>query len=133
MPDHRPILIVDDSDDDVVLLKRAFRLCKIEHPLKNFATAEQALAYLQEAGDDLPEAIFLDLRLPDMDGFGFLREIKQHMRWRIIPVITLSGSMNPKDSARSRELGAMSFLEKPVDVAELCKIIDAVARYWLPQ
>jgi CheY-like chemotaxis protein len=74
----------------------------------------------------LPDYIFVDLNMPRMGGMQFLKEIKQHDTLKNIPVIIYSTSSNPADIAKTKELGAVSFITKPSRSSELCKLLQSI-------
>ncbi len=122
------ILLVEDSDDDATLVMRAFRKGRVLNPIHLLRTGQDAIAYLSGLGEysDLrryprPALVLLDLSLPEMSGFEVLRWIRQESNAHDLRVIVLSGSVNPDDARLAYELGADSFLIKPL---ELDKALD---------
>lgn len=112
------ILLVEDHPDDEFLTLHAFR----KHDITNVSVmreVKQAFDYLLEdgrdQGDQLPDLIILDLRLPKIDGFEFLETIRSDHRTRHIPVVILSSSRQEKDLERCQQLGVEAFITKPLD------------------
>jgi len=122
VPETRPILLVEDREDDVFLVRRAFEKAYLLNPLQVVRNGEEAVAYLKgegtyanRAGYPLPSLILLDLKLPGMDGFDVLRWIRQEPNFGSLPVIVLTSSEQIRDVNRAYQLGANSFLVKPTD------------------
>src|SRR5688500_16081311 len=106
------LFLVDDDVDDHVIFKSA--LAKVDEGLAllTATTGYEALIVLSTA-NTLPDYIFVDLNMPRMGGMQFLKEIKQTDTLKDIPVIIYTTSSNPSDIAKTRELGAVSFVTKP--------------------
>jgi two-component system response regulator len=132
------ILLVEDNDDDVALTLRAFQKSKIANSVVVARDGVEALDYLFGTGTHqgrdtslLPAIILLDLKLPRIDGLEVLRRIKQDSTLKLIRTIILTSSNEGPDVHTSYELGACSYIRKPVDFD---KFVDAVATlgiYWL--
>jgi two-component system response regulator len=134
---RRPILIVEDDAVDREMIGLAFRRAHVENPVITMANGEDALSYLRAQGlfqdrveADLPAVIVLDLVMPQMDGFEFLRIIKSEPKFASIPVVVLTTSQYDQDLSRSYGLGASSCLTKPSDFEQLVEIAANVNRYW---
>lgn len=121
-PEHRIILLVDDQEPDVVLIKRAFKKSGLDYPVLSVPGGLEALAYLN--GDPpyqdrtrypLPLLVLLDVRMPLMDGFEVLRWIRHNPVLAALPVIMLTGSDEHGQEKKAHELGATSFFVKSVD------------------
>ena len=121
-PEHRVILLVDDQEPDVVLIKRALRKSGLDYPVLSVSDGLEALAYLN--GDPpyqdrtrypLPLLVLLDVRMPLMDGFEVLTWVRQNPVLAALPVVMLTGSEEQGQAKRARELGAISFLVKSFD------------------
>ena len=108
------ILLVDDDEDDRKLFFEATREFHEGIHCVAAADAKQALLYLNDLEQTLPDFIFLDLRMPGMSGEQCLIEIKKDPRLNSIPVIVYTTSQNEKESARLKKLGAAHFMSKPV-------------------
>ena len=135
---NRPILLVEDNDDDVRLTKRALKKNNITNQLIVVGDGIAALDYLRDAaepGDDqarvLPAVILLDLKLPKMDGMEVLRQIREDPRLRRQPVVVLTTSKEDQDILRSYDLGANSYICKPVDFEQFSAAINHLGLYWL--
>ena len=134
----RIILLVEDNPDDVALTRRAFERSRVANELVVAEDGQQALDYLfgtgTHAGRDTsiqPEVVLLDLDLPLLDGLGVLRRIRADERTRRLPVVMLTSSNEEVDRWRSYDLGANSFVRKPVDFAEFLEAARQLGVYWL--
>lgn len=134
---RRPILVVEDDPVDQELIGLAFQRAAVENPIVTVGNGQEALNYLQaqskfqwRRGGDLPAVIILDLDMPQMDGFEFLRRVKAEPPWASIPVVVLTTSQYDGDLTQSYALGASSCLTKPGDFEELVMIASDVDRYW---
>ncbi len=132
------ILVVEDQDDDVFLLRRAFKKARVPAQLRIVNDGECAIRYLN--GDPpyenrrlfpLPELILLDLKLPRKDGIEVLNWIRQQSNYKHIPVIILSSSDVPGDVFRAYESGANSFLVKPFATEQWLEMVKTLGKYWL--
>ena len=108
------ILLIDDDEDDRKLFFEA--TAEYDDTIKYVAAADtrEALLYLNDAGNALPDFIFLDLRMPGLSGEQCLVEIKKNPRLAAIPVIIYTTSRDEKESVRLKRLGAAHFMSKPV-------------------
>ena len=134
----RIILLVEDNPDDVELTLRAFEKSNIVNDIIVARDGEEALDYLfatgRHAGRDplpLPEVVLLDLKLPKIDGLDVLRRMRADERTRRLPVVILTSSNEEQDVLRSYDLGANSFVQKPVDFAEFIEAARQLGLYWL--
>lgn len=126
-----PILLVEDSDDDYKFTMRAFEKAKLANPITRAVDGEEAISYLDNVeGPKFPSLILLDLNLPKIDGFKVLEHIKKSESLRKIPVIVLTTSDRPEDVSRCYELGANSYVVKPVDIAGLLEAVQRIKNYW---
>jgi two-component system response regulator len=127
----RRILLVEDTPDDVELTKRAFARSGLPHQIDVAQDGMLALDYLFAANAVLPDVVLLDLKLPRLDGVGVLRRIRADERTRRLPVIILTSSKEERDLASTYDLGANSFVRKPVDFAEFTEAARQIGVYWL--
>ena len=129
------ILVVEDNPDDRALLARAFRKAGIAMPLRFAMDGDEAVAYLDRALGEAPEAgpavVLLDLKLPRRSGFEVLEWIKAHPVLRRVPVIILTSSRENVDLRRAYDLGANSYLVKPARSDELLRMVEQIHAYWL--
>jgi len=134
----KPILLVEDNDDDVQLARRALLKNNITNSLVVVGDGIAALEYLraqlaqaEPAAPGLPAVILLDLKLPRLGGIEVLREIRSDPRLRRQPVVILTTSTEEQDIIRSYDLGANSYIRKPVDFEQFSAAISQLGLYWL--
>lgn len=129
----RPILLVEDNEDDVRLTRRALKKANIANDLAVVGDGLAALAYLRASAAQgrLPAIVLLDLKLPRLDGLGVLRELRTDPQLRCQPVIVLTTSQEQQDIIQSYELGANSYVRKPVDFEQFASAIQQLGLYWL--
>jgi len=135
--DRHVILLIEDSNEDYYATKRAFQKSGVANNLYRCADGVEALDYLYHrnqyadpATSPRPNIILLDLNLPKKDGRDVLKEIKKDKELQIIPVVVLTTSLDEKDIEYCYQIGANSYIQKPVD---LDRFVEAVARlkdYW---
>ena len=130
----QPILIVEDDPVDQEMIVLAFKRALVENPVITVGNGQEALELLDSRSkrrvSDLPAVIILDLNMPQMDGFEFLRRVKAEERFAAIPVVVLTTSQFERDLTQSYALGASSCLIKPADFEQLVKIAAEVDQYW---
>lgn len=134
------ILLVEDEKDDVFLIKRALKKADVENNIEVLKNGESALSYLRENiegkkkdKDVLPTLILLDLKLPKRSGLDVLKEIQNEPEFKMIkgvPIIILTSSKESSDIARAYELGANSYLIKPVSTEKMAEMFMALKSYW---
>jgi two-component system response regulator len=132
----KSILLVEDNPDDVQLTIRALQKNNISNQLKVVHDGVAALHYLLKAasGEDasgLPTIILLDLQLPRMDGLELLRNIRANEQLKRLPVVILTSSKEDKDIIRSYNLGANSYIRKPVEFEQFNEAVRQLGLYWL--
>lgn len=133
---NRPtILLVEDSEDDVELAAYAFKRSRLTPTLVTQSTGEAALDYLKRIGggdSPRPDLVLMDLQLPGMSGLEVLRRMRaDEPGIRRLPVVMLTTSDDPRDIAASYDLGANSYIRKPLDLADFSTVIDRLGEYWL--
>jgi CheY-like chemotaxis protein len=138
MSDQALFLVVEDNEDHVLLIRRAFAKSKVVNPLQVVRRGEDAIAYLEGTGRfsnraefPLPSVILLDLKLTGLDGFEVLRWIRQQPSLRAVRVVVLTSSNEIRDVNLAYQLGANSFLVKPVDFEDFVRVTQALQGYWL--
>jgi CheY-like chemotaxis protein len=131
----RPILVVDDNDDDIVLALRALREHDAGHEIALARDGVSASDFLfgttEMDARPLPVVVLLDLNLPRVSGFEVLQRIRANERTRFLPVVVLTSSRDEEDIVSSYSLGANSYIRKPVDYEEFRQAIAALGDYWL--
>jgi two-component system response regulator len=136
---HRALLLVEDNPRDVELTMRALRKTDFADTLVLAEDGVEALKYLfGEDGDgggcppeQLPAAVLLDLKLPKVDGHQVLRRIRTEEKTRLLPVVVLTSSSEDKDILASYDLGANSYVRKPVKFADFSEAVRQLGLYWL--
>ena len=130
------ILIVDDNPGDVFLTKRALFGLKANNPLYDVPSGKELIAYLQGNGVyqdrtayPYPILLLLDIRMPGMDGFDVLLWLRNNPPHSYIPVVVLAGAGDTYQVKRSYELGARSFLTKPVSKVDLENLMEDFLRW----
>ena len=121
-PRSTKILVVEDDADDSFMLMRQLEKAQIDDQVTVIENGQRALAFLEEA-NEMPLAMFLDLRLPGLSGLDLLEKMKKDPRFESIPVIIMTGSTNPNDVAECKRLGATAFLEKPIALTDFIKTV----------
>jgi CheY-like chemotaxis protein len=132
MTDNRPILLVEDNPMDVDLTRRAFAKRNIVNPLEVARDGEEALAWFHglAEGDPLPVVILLDLKLPRVSGLEVLRQLKAHARFARVPVVVLTTSREDADVQAAYDLGANSYIVKPVEFEKFIDVAAQIDLYW---
>jgi len=132
------ILLVEDNLDDIILTRRALKKAGLRANLLVVEDGELALDYVAGAGayrdrdrHPWPTLVLLDLKLPKKPGLEVLRWVRAQPHMHDLPVVVLTSSRQLEDIDRAYELGANSYLEKPVDFESLKKLVSALHLYWL--
>jgi two-component system response regulator len=136
--DNKVILLVEDNEDDRALILRAMKKNNIFNEVVVAGDGAEALDYLfgtgKYAGRDTgqaPQVVLLDLMLPKIDGFEVLRRLRADPRTKLLPVVILTSSNEEKDRFHGYDLGANSFVRKPVDFTEFIEAVRQLGLYWL--
>jgi CheY-like chemotaxis protein len=132
------ILVVEDNPTDVMLIRRAFAKAKIGNPLQVVGHGDAAVDYLAGSGAyvdraqfPLPALILLDLKLPRRSGLEVLQWLRDQDLLRRIPAVVLTSSSQSRDVNRAYDLGANSYLVKPVEFDDLKEMLAKVNVYWI--
>ena len=121
------ILVVDDSPDDIRLIRDAFSLWKGSRHVQVFLNGAEVLNHFQNHSQaSLPDLILLDWNLPGVNGEQVLEYAKQDKRLRKVPVVIFTSSSAPADRLRATELGAARFVTKPLDIDEFFNVITGL-------
>jgi CheY-like chemotaxis protein len=132
------ILLVEDNPSDIGLTKRAFEKSRISNELVVAQDGQEALDYLfgvdespGKSANALPALILLDLKLPRVDGLQVLRRIRGDERTKRVPVVILTSSKEEQDRGECYDLGANSYIRKPVDFVQFAEAVQQLGLYWL--
>jgi two-component system response regulator len=132
------ILLVEDNPNDAELTLRAFKKRNLANKVVVVEDGQEALdflfargAYAGRAGAGLPRVVLLDVRLPKVNGFEVLREIRADSRTRTIPVVIVTSSHQDPDIQTAYTLGANSYVVKPVNFDAFTEAMSSVGFYWL--
>ncbi len=131
----RPVLLVEDDPNDILLIRRAFQKTSMAAPLQVVHDGDAAVAYLEGQGAyadrgryPLPILMLLDLKLPRRSGVEVLTWMREHEGLEALPVVALSSSGEPVDILRAYELGARSFYVKPTSFTDLLGLVKVLQR-----
>jgi two-component system response regulator len=132
------ILLVEDNEDDMDLALHALRREKLANSIFVARDGEEALDFLfcrggfaQRSFDHPPKLVLLDLKLPKVDGMEVLKQVKSDPRTRTIPVVIMTSSKEERDLVAGYNLGANSYIQKPVDFEQFRETVKSVGLYWL--
>ena len=131
----RPVLLIEDNPMDIDLTIEAFKDNKVANQVIVCRDGAEALAFISAHShqDDLhlPSLVLLDLHLPKVNGIEVLRRVQQDPVWNKIPIVVLSISKTPSDISAAYELGANSYIVKPIDLPAFNEVIKQINIYWL--
>jgi CheY-like chemotaxis protein len=133
----RTILLVEDNDDDVFAMKRALKGARIQNPLQLVTDGKETVLYLSGAEPyadrtkyPLPFLLFLDLKLPYIDGLDVLSWIRNQRSLDSMAVVVLTGSAHSRDERAAQNLGAISYLVKPPTPQSLLDVLETLKSQW---
>lgn len=136
--EEKLILLVEDNPDDELLMLRALKKNRIENRVVIARDGVEALNYLFSTGEHERnnsaaslQLILLDLKLPKINGLEVLKRLRADQRTKYIPVVVLTSSTEERDMISSYDLGANSFVRKPVDFNEFVEAANQLGMYWL--
>jgi len=134
---ERTILIVDDSSEDVNLIRLAFQKSGFNNPIQAVGNSDAALEFLKGDGDysdrakfPFPRLIILDHRMPG-DALEVIRWVRRRRDLEVLPVVVFSGSANPNYEKEAYEAGANAYHIKPQDFGEFVAVIKRIGEFWL--
>lgn len=130
MKAQRPILLVEDDEVDVLTVKRALRDLRVDNELTVAGNGEEALGLLREHQRPRPALVLLDLNMPRMNGFEFLRAARDQSLLEGIPVVVLTTSRQDQDIFEGFKLNVAGYMVKPVDYRKFVEIMQAIDQYW---
>jgi CheY-like chemotaxis protein len=135
---HRLIMLVEDNPDDEELTLRALKQAKIANEIIVARDGAEALDFVfgtgSHQGRDLakmPAVILLDLKLPKIPGLDVLQKLRADPRTRLTPVVVLTSSSEDQDMVRSYQLGANSYVRKPVEFNAFASAVSQLGMYWV--
>ncbi len=135
---QKTLLLVEDNPDDEALTLRALRKYNLANEIVVARDGQEALDYLFGEGEysgrdtsQLPQVILLDLKLPKVDGLQVLERLRAEPQTRRVPVVVLTSSNEEQDMIRSYDLGANSYVRKPVDFEHFLEAARQLGLYWL--
>jgi two-component system response regulator len=129
MATQSTILLVEDNPDDERLAVRALRRAKITDEILIARNGEEALTTLFNA-NCLPIVMLLDLKLPKIDGLDVLKAVRANEKTRLLPVVILTSSSEQRDIIESYDLGANSYVRKPIEFDRFTDAVGQLAIYW---
>ena len=132
------ILLVEDNVSDVELALHALKKSNLAHKVKVVRDGAEALEFVFCTGafadrriENPPKLILLDLKLPKVDGLEVLEQVKKNPRTKTVPVVILTSSREDRDILKSYQLGANSYIVKPIDFDHFTEAVRQLVRYWL--
>jgi CheY-like chemotaxis protein len=134
----KTLLLAEDNQDDVFVMRMACQRTGIPHLLKVVSDGAMAIDYLAGNGEyadrtvyPMPDVVFLDIKMPKVDGLGVLKWIRAQPRFKNLPVVMLTVSTQMTDVQRAYELGVTSYLQKVPSPAEFGQGVRVILKYWL--
>lgn len=131
------VLFIEDSPEDAELTMRSLQEHNLAIHIKRLEDGQEALDYFfdkngnSDASGELPKLVLLDLKLPKINGLEVLKLLKANNRYRKLPVVVLTSSREDSDIEKAYELGANSYIVKPVDFLNFSEVIKQLGLYWL--
>jgi len=130
MQNSKPILLVEDDEVHTMKVRRAFKELEVTNPLECSGDGEEALEYLRDESNKKPCVILLDLNMPRMNGFEFLKTTKSEDVLKEIPTVVLTTSSEKRDITHSFKLGAAGYIVKPANYKRFVDAIRTIDCYW---
>ena len=134
--DNSYILYVDDSEDDTIMAKRAFDKSHFTNEIVILSDGQECVDFLFHENEfknnerGFPVVILLDLNMPRLSGFDVLKKLRENESTHLIPIVVLTTSDAESDILKSYELGANSYITKPLQTEEFFKTIQTLDMYW---
>ncbi len=129
------ILLIEDSDGDIVLITQALKKAQITNGITVIKDGDAALKYLRKEGEymqaETPDLILLDINLPKIDGLEVLSEIKKDEHLMVIPVVMLTTSESERDIINSYNNHANCYIVKPVDFKKFIDVVQLIKEFWI--
>ena len=137
-PHYETILVAEDNEDHILLIKRAFQQARLMNPIHFVQDGAEAIAYLNGDGKyadrkeyPVPAMLLLDLKMPNKDGFQVMEWARLQPALRELKIVVLTTSDRVFDVQRAYQLGASSFLVKPLDVRDFMQLGPALRSFWV--
>jgi two-component system response regulator len=137
-PSEIEIILVEDNQDDAALTIRALRSQNLFNSILHLKNGEEAINYIFNGAEfegrkfnDNPKVVLLDLKMPKVNGIEVLEQLKTNLKTKSIPVVVLTSSAEDPDIKRCYELGANSYIVKPVGFDNFSKTVVDLGLYWL--
>ncbi len=130
MREQRPILVLEDDQVDIMILKRAFKKLEIKNDIHICQNGEEGLDWLRNHTGKMPGVILLDLNMPKMNGHEFLATVKNDKDLKLIPVIILTTSKSEEDRYNSFSNHCAGYMVKPTDYKDFLLMLDSIRTYW---
>lgn len=138
MADEAIFLLVEDSDDDILLTRRSFRKAEVHNPLQVVRSVDEAIWYLGGEGlfsnrieFPLPSLVLLDLKMPRRNGFELIEWVRSQPSMDALRIVVLSSSDSRADVEHAYDLGANSYLVKPVESQTFVETLRLLKQYWI--
>jgi CheY-like chemotaxis protein len=138
MPEHAVILLAEDEEDYVLLIRHAFLRANIQNPLHVVWNGQEAIAYLKGEGKyanreeyPLPDLFLLDIKMPRLNGLEVLKWVRQQPTLSALRILVLTSSDEIRDVNEAYRLGANSFLVKPLDFEDFASLSRLINEFWL--
>lgn len=128
--DSAPILLVEDSEPDAMLIEHAFRKARVQNPFVRCLTAREAKTFLSGAAKP-PVFVLLDLNLPDDSGHEVLRWVRKESREPDLPVVVVTGLEHESEREKANALGATAFFSKTLNFEDLVHLVRSVGAHWI--
>lgn len=135
---NKTILLVEDNADDIELALTGLQEINCDFHVEVACDGKTALSYLfdntameSEEAKNKPDLILLDIKLPDMNGFDLLKQVRANKSSKRIPVVIFSSSDEASDISRGYDLGANSYLQKPLSYDTFTQVLEYLGLYWL--
>ena len=130
MQNYKPILLVEDDDADAIITQRALKELKVANKLVRKVDGEDAIVYLRDQTNERPCVTLLDLNMPRMNGFEFLKIVKADDVLKRIPVVVLTTSNEDQNVVESFNLGVAGYIVKPVNYTRFVEAVKTLDMYW---
>lgn len=125
------VLLVEDSDDDALAIRRALAHVKVSHVFRQAHDADSAMQIIRSGTTPLSNLLLLvDVHLPRRSGLSLIGELRANEVLRHVPVVVLSGSERPEDLERARQLNVAGYFLKPKTNVELARLMETIVGYW---